>query len=147
MKRLIFLPCITLIIGLAFGILIGSSLKSYAKCETGIKKTSNYKPNVKVVQPISASDYVDFELNPVAAKYLTEEDEVPLFVIKAMKMNPLFDRYKDNPNVRKVIDSAKDDGKINYGEYKVIRNTVRDEYMRTNDKEERANLTKLVEEL
>ena len=144
MNNKVTVPFISLIIGLGFGALIGVSIPTKDKCAP---TEDDYKRDVKVVQPIDEIDYLDFELEPVNAKNFLPEDEAPLFMLEGMIKNSVFQHYKDRSNVRKTIDDAKADNKITFSEYMQIRKSVRDEFIHTRDKEDRAALNKLVKGL
>lgn len=129
-----------------FGFVLGAYVTK-SQNESNEATEHRYKPNVKVIQPIRPTDYLDFEFDQLGLSNLRLDQEAPLFMMKALISNPIYQRYENNTDVRIVIDKAKVDGIITAKEFIEIRRTIRDVYMKTQDKEEQLMLRQLIKSL
>lgn len=138
----------TVLIGALFGFILGVLFCFLVAGINYLEKKrpqgiSDRQPVATIVMPIKPSDYIDLELDPIGSKELSADDTTPLYLMKALVNNPIFIRYQSNENVRKVINAAKADEVIQFGEYMDIRSAIRKEYRLSRNKDDQALLKEL----
>lgn len=138
-----------MILSAAIGAVIGHNYQFTGFGDNPVpeKEKLTYRTDVRVVRQIQPQDYVDFEINTSIPFNVNNDDETPLFLIKRLINNPIYERYHNNPDVRKVIDESKADNVISFKEYLAIRSVIRDEYYRVRGKQDREELNTLVKKM